>query len=113
MQDTKHSVSSCVVFSAPSCGRTLVAEVLLSLRGKHCNVIVIMLYKGAFVSFAIHCSNRVISKNMSNAGSEAALEPEKVCMAGVLGGAGLWVQMEPGSGSRAGQSCQGAPGALP
>lgn len=83
---------------------------LLSLRGKRCNIIVTMLYKGAFVSFAIHCSNRVIAKNISSAGSGAA-SLEKVSLAGAAGGAG---QMEHGQVSRAEQSsAQGAPEALP
>lgn len=104
VQDAKHWVSSCVVSSAPWDGRTLVAEVLLCLRGKGCNRVVTMLCKGAFVSFAIRCSNRVIAKNISSAGREAALEPGEG-----FHGRSCW-----GSRARWGQSsAQGAPEALP
>lgn len=88
VQDAKHWVSSCVVSSAPWDGRTLVAEVLLCLRGKGCNRVVTMLCKGAFVSFAIRCSNRVIAKNISSAGREAALEPGEGFHGRSWGGAG-------------------------
>lgn len=68
-----------------------------------------MLYKAAFVSFAIHCSNRVISKNISNAGVRLLWSLEKVSLAGLLPGeqgwAGRWSLAEV---NRAGQSCQGA-----
>lgn len=79
---------------------------LLSLRGKDSNIIVIMLYNGAFVSLVMHCSNRVVSKNISNAGKSGSsgawrrFPRQKPC----LGQEGCGGQMEHSEGSGAGQS---------